>query len=132
MTDDDIVFRELCRKLDETVERLALRHQLGVLNDREFRTAMDALWDTTSGLAPAIADYMEAITTMNLKDVKDQIVFSNGSKVFILNRNKTVTTITNAITHQEFQLQVWDTEAEAVEHNEKMAKAMLKKGFTKL
>lgn len=130
--DDNAVFESVCRKLDDAVGSLATMHENGVLNDREFRIAMEALRDATGGTFEVMDEYMQALAGMDLKEVKQQRVFTNGEKVFLLCRNGVVTSIQSAITGAETNIQAWFNEAEAVEHLDKMAGAMRKKGFREL
>lgn len=123
---------ELERKTLDTVERLALRHEQGVLDNRTLAIAMQAVWDATGGLV----DQMTAITG-ELADLKldlepVQIVVSNGTDVFIVGRNKLSVSVLNAKTFAESNFKVFDTEADAAEHAAKLVRAFMTKGFRKL
>jgi hypothetical protein len=123
---------ELTRKTLETVERLALRHEQGVLTDKQFRIALDVVWDCTSGLVDEIGPLMEDAVEMGLTPEREQIVVSNGALVIIINRHNTTVTRTNALTKVEGNLMSFFTEGEAVDHVRKLVAAFKTKGFTVL
>lgn len=123
---------ELDRKALETSETLALRHEQGVLSNREFRIAMEAVWNSTSGLSDGMTEVMNVVADMGLADEKTQFVVSDGSKVFIVGRRKLNVTITDCLTMVEGNLKVFFTEVEAVEHVWKLLVAFEKKGFKRV
>jgi hypothetical protein len=128
-----LTFREeLERKAIETADDLAHRHDVGVLSDREFRIAINAVWDTTSGLVDGMTEVMNAVATMDLKEVAVQIVMSNGKTAFIVGRNKLTVSVQNVLTLAESNIKVFDTEVDAAEHQRKLVGAFVSKGFTKL
>lgn len=128
----ETVQSELTRKTLETVERMALRHELGVLSNSQFLTAIEAVWDCTSGLVDDMRDIMADVAEAALVPERDQVVMSNGEIVLIFNRNKAITTVTNARTLEEGSLKAFDTEAEAAEHVRKLVSAAEKKGLKRL
>ena len=128
-----LTFREeLERKAIETADLLATRYEGGVINDREFRIAINAVWDTTSGLVDGMTEVMDAVATMDLKDVPVQIVVTNGKTVFIVGRNKFRVSVQNALTMAESNITLFDTEVEAAERQRKLVNAFVSKGFTRL
>lgn len=120
---------ELTRKTVETVERAAIRHEQGVLTDKQFRIVMDAIWDCTSGLVDEIADLMNDANEMGLTPEKEQIVVSDGAKVFLIHRNNATVSMQNALTFEEFGLKSFFAEVDAVEHMARLRLAFKAKGF---
>lgn len=123
---------EIERKAVETADDLAYRHSRGVLTDREFRIAINAVWDSTSGLVDAMTEIMNAVADMDLKDTPVQTVVTNGTKSFIVGRNRLNVSVINTLTKEESNFKVFDTETEAAEHQQKLVQAFQKKGFTVL
>lgn len=120
---------ELTRKTLETVEALALRYDQGVLTDKQLRIALDAVWGCTSGLVDQMGEIMSDPNIIGLTPEKETVVMSNGDRVFLINRNKTTTTITDALKRTEGSLKSWFTEVEAVDHVRKLVLAFKTKGF---
>lgn len=123
---------EIERKAVETAELLATRHDAGVLTDREFRIAINAVWDSTSGLAEPMTEIMNAVSDMGLKDTPVQIVVSDGKRVFIVGRGRLNVSVVNALTREESNFRVFDNEVDAAEHQQKLVAAFRSKGFTVL
>ena len=131
-TDSDATYEGITEKVWDTAINLEARRRSGVISNREFLIAINAIYDSTSGFIPASFEVSDTVKGMNLEEEKQQVVFTNGTKVYVLNRNKKVTTITDALTKVESNLKVWDYESEAADHLRKLGEAMRKKGFTKL
>lgn len=123
---------EIERKSVETAELLALRHEQGVLTDREFRIAINAVWDSTSGLSEPMTEVMNVVAEMGLKDTPVQTVVTDKKRVFIVGRNRLNVSVQNALTLEESNFKVFDTEADAAEHQQKLVAAFRKRGFTVL
>lgn len=84
---------ELTRKSLETVERAALRHELGVLSDRDLRLVLDAVWDCVSGLVDEIEPIMNEAIGLTPEAVNT--VMSDGRRVYLIGRKGLITTITD-------------------------------------
>lgn len=120
---------ELTRKTLETVEALALRQEQGVITNRQFHIAMQAVWDCTSGLVGQMGEVWTDLVEMKLELERENWTVSNGKLVFLIARNKVITTVTNCLTMVEGSLMAHDTEVDAVEHVRKLLKAFRSKGF---
>lgn len=120
---------ELTRKTLETVEALALRQEQGVITNRQFHIAMQAVWDCTSGLVDQMGEVWTDLVNMKLELERENWTVSNGKLVFLIARNKVITTVTNCLTMVEGSLMAHDTEVDAVEHVRKLLNAFRSKGF---
>ena len=121
---------ELTRKSLETVERAALRHELGVLSDRDLRLVLDAVWDCVSGLVDEIEPIMNEAIGLTPEAVNT--VMSDGRRVYLIGRKGLITTITDCLTRAEGSLKAHESEPDAVEHVRKLTLAFEQKGFKRL
>lgn len=120
---------ELTRKTLETVEALALRQEQGVITNRQFHIAMQAVWDCTSGLVDQMREVWTDLVEMKLELERENWTVSNGKQVFLIARNKVITTVTDCLTMVEGSLKAHETEVDAVEHVRKLLNAFRSKGF---
>lgn len=116
---------ELERKALETCEDLTLRHEQGVLSDREYKIAMDAVWNTISGLAPALEPIMAQFVGMKL-DTRVRLL-ATAQPGLVIERDRDRVTLVPSRGNQT--IKTFDTEAAAVGFVKAAVKRLNERGF---
>lgn len=121
---------EIERKTLETAEMLALRHEQGVLSDREYRIAMDAVWGCMSGLVKPIHDVMEQVWQIKPAPIR-RVALKGDCDPIILERAGTVLSVYKPpkAPGEYRRSSVFDTEVEAVQQMNRLAERLEGKGY---
>jgi hypothetical protein len=76
---------ELERKTLAYVEVAAIRHEQGVLSDREFSLVMDAVWQITAGLVDQVGHILAEVADMKLDQTIKTLAIPMSAEPAVIN-----------------------------------------------